>query len=304
MNLSATPTPDFNVDASLVYNLLAEQHPDLKHLKISLVDSGWDNTIFRLGEELCVRMPRRQVAATLIENEQIWLPLLANRLPIRVPNPYRFGFPGQGYPCKWSVIPWLTGVTADRQELERNQVEPFVNFLKSLHLPAPLNAPRNPVRGVPLFQRKAAVEVSMKRLQRKTNLITPEIEKMWERALNSPIDVGATWLHGDLHPRNILVENGQISGIIDWGDLTSGDLATDLASIWMLFSDRNFRQTAIAKYENISYHTLQRATGWAIFFGVILLDTGLVDNPQHALIGAKTLSSVREDLDFIHNYKD
>ncbi|MGL6339740.1 MAG: phosphotransferase, partial [Waterburya sp.] len=117
----------------------------------------------------------------------------------------------------------------------------------------------------------------------------------WNQALNAPIDVEATWLHGDLHPRNILVENGTITGIIDWGDITSGDLATDLASIWMIFSERNIRQQALAEYQNISHATLQRAKGWAILFGTVLLDTGLVDNPQHAVIGERTLSNINQD---------
>jgi aminoglycoside phosphotransferase (APT) family kinase protein len=129
----------------------------------------------------------------------------------------------------------------------------------------------------------------------KTNLITEKIENIWDLAVNAPIDVSAAWLHGDLHPRNILVENGAISGIIDWGDITSGDIATDLAAIWMLFADRNTRQQAIAAYANISEATLQRAKGWAILFGVVLLDPGLVDNPSHALMGDRTLRRVAED---------
>jgi aminoglycoside phosphotransferase (APT) family kinase protein len=86
-----------------------------------------------------------------------------------------------------------------------------------------------------------------------------------------------------------------ITGIIDWGDMTSGDIATDLASIWILFSDKNVRQQAIAAYRTVSEATLHRAKGWAILLGVMLLDTGLVDNPRHAAIGEKTLRRVVED---------
>jgi aminoglycoside phosphotransferase (APT) family kinase protein len=150
----------------------------------------------------------------------------------------------------------------------------------------PPNAPQNAVRGVPLNQRAASVEERMQRLEIKTNLITQKLRDIWNTALNAPVDVEAKWLHGDLHPRNILVENGVLSGIIDWGDITSGDIATDLASIWMLFSDRNVREQTLAEYPDVSEATLQRALGWAILFGVMLLDTGLVDNPRHAAIGA------------------
>lgn len=291
----ATPIAELEIDVPLIYGLLEEQHPDLKHLPLYPIDAGWDNAIFRLGDRLTVRLPRRKVAASLIENEQIWLPQLADRLPIPVPTPYRLGKPTEKYPWRWSVLPWLAGVTADRQEPYADRAKPFASFLRSLHVPAPSNAPRNGFRGVPLEQRAASIEERMQRLKTKTNLITAQIEKVWHQALNAPMDVRPTWLHGDLHPRNILVENGAIAGIIDWGDLTSGDMATDLASIWMLFGDRHVRQQAIAEYGNISEATVQRAKGWAILFGVLLLDTGLIDHPQHAVMGERTLRRVAED---------
>ncbi|MCW5316798.1 phosphotransferase [Nostoc sp. KVJ3] len=290
-----TPVSEIDLDTSLVYSLLSDQHPDLTHLPIHLVDAGWDNVMFRLGDQLSVRLPRRKAAAILIENEQTWLPVLAPQLTIPVPTPYRIGKPAQSYPWRWSVLPWLTGIPADQEEPHANQVKLFASFLRSLHVLAPFNAPLNAVRGVPLNQRAASVEERMQRLETKTNLITQKLRDTWNMALNTPIDVEAKWLHGDLHPRNILVENGAITGIIDWGDITSGDIATDLASIWMLFSDRNARQEAIAEYQNVSEATLQRALGWAILFGVMLLDTGLVDHPRHAVMGNRILRRVSED---------
>lgn len=86
-----------------------------------------------------------------------------------------------------------------------------------------------------MHHRATSVEERIQRLEQKTNLISEEIKHLWKEALNAPIDVEATWLHGDLHSRNVLVENGVITGIIDWGDITAGDKATDLAAIWMLF---------------------------------------------------------------------
>ncbi len=290
-----TPVSELQIDRTLVYNLLADQHPDLMNLPIDLVDAGWDNVMFRLGDKLSVRLPRRKAAAILIENEQTWLPLLADRLSIPVPTPCRLGKPALDYPWRWSVLPWLPGMSADRHQPHANQARPFASFLRLLHMPAPFNAPQNAVRGVPLILRAASVEERMQRLETKTNLITQKIRNTWNVALNAPVDTEATWLHGDLHPRNILVENGAIAGIIDWGDMTSGDIATDLASIWMLFCDRNARQQAIAEYANVSDATLQRAKGWAILFGVVLLETGLVDHPRHAVMGERTLRRVSED---------
>lgn len=295
LNLTGTPVSEIEIDATLVYNLLADQHPDLMHLPIHLVDAGWDNAMFRLGDQFSVRLPRRKAAATLIENEQTWLPLIANKLTVPVPTPYRIGKPALGYPWRWSVLPWLDGITADQEEPHANQAKPFASFLRSLHIPAPFNAPSNPVRGVPLSLRAVNVEERMQRLEIKTNLITQKIRDTWNIALNTPVDVEAKWLHGDLHARNVLVKNGAIAGIIDWGDMTSGDIATDLASIWMLFCDRHTRQQAIAEYANISDATLKRAKGWAVLFGVLLLDTGIVDHPRHAVMGERILRRVSED---------
>ncbi|BAZ09426.1 putative phosphotransferase enzyme family [Calothrix sp. NIES-4071] len=295
-NWLGTPKSEVEIDVFLVKSLLQKQHSDLAHLPINLVDAGFDNAIFRLGEKFSIRLPRRQVAATLIENEQTWLPQLASHLPIPVPNIYRIGQPGNNYPWRWSILPWLSGVAADYHPPHPEQAKVFASFLRTLHIPAPSEAPKNPFRGVQLQQRVVMMSERMQRLETNTNFITPEIKNIWNQALSVLIDVPATWLHGDLHPRNILVENGAITGVIDWGDMTSGDASTDLASIWMLFSSRSARENMIAEYGNISEATLMRAKGWAIVFAVLLLDTGLIDNPRHAVMGEKVFCNLIEDL--------
>ena len=289
-----TPVAEFAIDSALVAGLLSDQHPDLAHLPLREIDAGWDNAMFRLGDHLAVRLPRRAAAAPLIAHEQIWLPHLAPRLTLPIPAPYRVGTPARGYPWRWSVLPWLDGMPADQQAPHTSQAQPLAAFLRSLHCPAPADAPANAVRGVPLQQRAAAVEARLRRLAGKTNLITPEIARIWRLALQTPLDMPPTWLHGDLHPRNVLVEHGVISGVIDWGDITAGDCATDLASIWMLFADRQAREDALAAYSGLSEATLQRARGWAVLFGVMLLDSCLVDNPRNARIGERTLCRVAE----------
>ncbi|MGL5063182.1 MAG: aminoglycoside phosphotransferase family protein, partial [Microcoleus sp.] len=245
-----TPAAEVEIDAGLVKRLLARQHPDLQHLPVQFVDAGWDNALFRLGDRLAVRLPRRAIAAKLLDSEQFWLPQLANRLPIPIPTPYKIGLPSSIYPWHWSVIPWLTGQTADRSDLNEEQTQRFAEFLKALHVAAPDNAPINPYRGTPLSQRAQMLEDRMQRLETQAK-IAPAIRSLWQEALNAPIDVESTWLHGDLHPRNILAENGCITGVIDWGDLTVGDRATDLAALWYLFPDRHLRKQAIAAYGNL-----------------------------------------------------
>ncbi len=289
-----TPIAEIEINESLIRHLLEEQHPDLAYLPMQPADTGWDNAMFRLGDQLAVRMPRRKIAVPLLHHEQTWLPQLAERLPIPVPTICRVGQPTADYPWQWSIVPWLDGVTADQEEPHANQVERFVTFLRSLHIPAPASAPTNPGRGIPLSQRAAGIEERMQRLETQTSLITAAIKHTWKQALNAPIDVQPTWLHGDLHARNVLVKDGVITGIIDWGDMAAGDRATDLASIWLLFAEQTVRQQAIDQCQ-ISEATLQRAKGWAIVFGVLLLDTGLVDNPRHAAIGERTLLRVASD---------
>jgi aminoglycoside phosphotransferase (APT) family kinase protein len=286
---------EFALDRGFVAGLLADQHPDLAHLPLEEVDAGWDNALFRLGDRLAVRLPRRAAAAPLTAHEQAWLPRIADRLTLPIPAPYRIGIPGRGYPWRWSVVPWLGGGAADQHPPLATQARPFAAFLRSLHVPAPADAPQNPMRGVPLQARADAVEARMRRRAGATDLITPQVMDTWQAALHAPLDAPPTWLHGDLHPRNVLVEDGAITAIIDWGDITAGDCATDLAAIWMLFADAAARRAALAAYPH-SEATLRRAQGWAVFFGVVLLDTGLVDNPRHARIGEQTLRRVAEPL--------
>jgi aminoglycoside phosphotransferase (APT) family kinase protein len=286
-----TPAAELEITLDLVQRLLSEQHPDLADLPLASVAAGWDNVMYRLGEHLAVRLPRRQLGANLIEREQTWLPQLADRLPLPVPTPLRVGYPSADYPWRWSIVPWIPGVPADLAAPEN--VSTLTAFLQALHQPAPADAPINLYRGVPLQQRAAMVTERMQRLATQTHLITPKLEQLWAEALSAPIDISPTWLHGDLHPRNILVHEGEISGIIDWGDMTVGDAATDLAAVWMLFDDAHLRQRIWIDY-GVSRATWQRAQGWAIMFGVVLLDTGLVDNPRFAMIGEQILHRLLE----------
>jgi aminoglycoside phosphotransferase (APT) family kinase protein len=288
-----TPVADYEIDSTLVAKLLATQHPDLADLPLEAVTEGWDNATYRLGDSLAVRLPRRSIAAVLIENEQAWLPCIADRLTLPVPVPCRIGRPTDFYPCSWSVVPWLQGVSGDQKEPLSSEARTLAVFLRSLHTSAPTDAPPNPFRGVPLEQRAASVETRMERLAVKTELVTPRLRQIWDEALDAPLDMQPTLLHGDLHPRNVLVDRaGKLCGIIDWGDITTGDCATDLAAIWMLFGSSADHKAVLTTYGAVSEATVRRAKGWAVLFGVLLLDTGHTDNPRNALIGERILRRV------------
>jgi len=299
MGSSGTPSAEVEVDTSLVRKLLKDQHPDLSELSLNPHDSGWDNYIFRLGDILAVRLPRRKASAHLILNERKWLPQLGATLPIRIPAPIRQGEPAGTYPWHWSIVPWIDGTPADEAAVATLHALELGHFLRRLHTPAPEDSPVNPVRGVPLRQRAPLVEARILRHLPEDSARGRSIRHAWQQALDASIDLPATWIHGDLHPRNILVNGDRIAGIIDWGDLTSGDPATDIASIWMLFPESPAREAAIAAYSTpdhpLTNATRERAKGWAILFGLMLLDTGKIDNPRNAALGRRILDTIAAD---------
>ena len=293
--LRATPRAEVEITPELVSSLLAAQHPDLTHLPIRLLESGWDNTMFRLGDELLIRLPRRKIAAEIIGHEQTWLPELAPRLPLPVPAPMRLGAPGEGYPWSWSVLPWLEGQAADQHPADPNQWAAWVGFLRALHREPHPEAPINGFRGVPLRDRADVIEPRLERLSRITPFITPTIERLWRQAIHTPVDIDDTWLHGDLHQRNVLTRGGRFAGVIDWGDVCRGDRATDLASIWMQLTDSSSRHRACAALTEVTQETWHRAQGWAVFYATLLLDTGSVDNARHASMGELIFQRLEED---------
>ncbi|HEX7038152.1 MAG TPA: aminoglycoside phosphotransferase family protein [Pseudomonadales bacterium] len=298
----ATPRAEVDLSLERVGALLTEQHPDLAHLDLAALDAGWDNALFTLsdpagddGPTLLLRLPRRAVAARLIEHEQRWLPQLAPHLPIPVPAPLRTGTPGRGYPWRWSVLPWLEGNAADLEPPATDQADVLADFLAALHQPAPAQAPRNAFRGVPLAARQAVVEERLERLREHTADVTEAVLEAWRAGLQAPVARDERWVHGDLHARNVLVRHGRIRAVIDWGDLCCGDPATDLAAVWMLLDDPAARRRAIARYGAAPPGTWRRAAAWAASFGSVLLETGLADNLRHARMGQDTLRRLGEE---------
>jgi aminoglycoside phosphotransferase (APT) family kinase protein len=287
-----TPAAEIDIDAALVRSLLAEQHPDLADRSLRLVANGWDNAILRLGDDLVVRLPRRAAAAQLIEHEQRWLPGIAERVRTPVPMPVRIGVAGKGFPWSWTVAEWFDGERAST--LSHESLVPaagaLADFVRELHVVAPVDAPFNPVRGIPLAARAGAVD------ERLASGLVPNsdgIADAWHRALAAPVwRGGPVWLHGDLHPANILVQDGALAAVIDFGDVCSGDPATDLATAWLTFDSRGraaFR--AALDYDDATW---ARARGWAILLGTALVSYS-ADNPALMAIGIHGLGQVLLD---------
>jgi aminoglycoside phosphotransferase (APT) family kinase protein len=285
----ASPAAEIHVDARLVRALLDEQHPDLADLRLLELDAGWDNTLWRLGDALLVRLPRRALAASLTLNEQRWLPTLSTLLPLPVSAPVRVGRPSRVYPWSWSILPWLEGTPGDRSAITSPAAvaTQLGDFLRALHHAAPPTAPSNPFRGVPLVDRADTFETRVNELS--AEIDGRAVREVWKRACEAAPWVGPPmWLHGDLHPANTLVADGILSAVIDFGDLCSGDPATDLAAAWMLLPPSELPAFASA-YGGMDADLDVRALGWSILFGTMLLAIGLENRPTYEPIGRRTL---------------
>jgi len=292
------PAAEVDVHAALVTRLLRQQHPDLAG-EVTLVANGWDNALFRLGDSLAVRLPRRAAAAQLVLNEQRWLPELAPRLPVPIPAPVRIGAPSDYYPWAWSITPWIDARAADEfpPAARTPVVVALAEFMVALHTPAPADAPHNPVRGVRLDSRSEAVRDRLS-----TGVIgrADELAALWRHLAATPAWAGPPlWLHGDPHPANVLLATDaagtpvDLAAIIDFGDITAGDPATDLAAAWLVFDGDARAEFRVRTNElgPVDDDTWRRARGWALNMGTAIAAHS-DDNPRLAAIGAHVLDQV------------
>jgi aminoglycoside phosphotransferase (APT) family kinase protein len=283
---------DIAVDAALARRLVREQHPDLD-APLEPAAMGWDNAIYRLGADLAVRLPRRRVAAELVHHEQRWLPRLAARLPVPIPAPVRAGAPAEGFPWPWSITPWLPGrVVAGLPVGPRAAFAgQLAAFLTALHTPAPADAPANPVRGVPLRTRAAAMAERFA-----GGRVPADLRGLWEELAAVPDWAGPPlWVHGDPHPGNLLAgPGGRLAAVLDFGDLTAGDPATDLAAAWLVFDApaRAAFRAALGDGPGTDEHTWQRARGWALAMGAAIA-ADATGTAQMAAVAEHTLRQVR-----------
>ena len=209
MTIGTKPAADRSVDASLVHALLREQHPDLAHLVPVKVSEGWDNAVFRLGDSWLDPFASSRRVCAADRARATLAAAVVLRLPVPVPVPVRVGVPGGIFGWSWSVVRWLPGESL----LHAAVPDPvatgaaLAHFCRALHQPAPVDAPRNPWRGVPLDARTAALHQHLQQLDGVVNRAA--VLGLWERALAAPPWSGPPlWLHGDLHPGNLLVSDG------------------------------------------------------------------------------------------------
>jgi len=289
--MARMPVAEVEVTIELTRRLLHVQHPDLCDLPMTIAAHGWDNVTVRLGDDLAVRLPRREAAAQLVEHEQLVLPRLAGRLPVAVPVPVRVGRPTGFYPWSWSVVPWLPGEPAfclpasARDRWAADLAEAFA----ALHTPADTDAPHNPVRGEPLAERAGVVRARIAQADPSGRLL----EVYDANAAAAPHPGPPLWVHGDPHPFNMLADENGLRALIDFGDVTGGDPATDLATAWLTFTPAG-RDAFIARYTDVTgadAATWARARAWAARIASALL-TASDDHAELAALGRFALAQV------------
>ncbi|HEY0698476.1 MAG TPA: aminoglycoside phosphotransferase family protein [Micromonospora sp.] len=295
MTPAPPPEPGIPVDTTLVRRLLAAQLPHWAALPIRAVPaSGRDTVVFRLGDALAVRLPRRDLGARHLLTEARWLPALAPSLPLPVPAPIAVGQPGAGYPWSWTVTPWFSGATAADRPV-RNPLataDLLAGFVTALHAVDPTGGPPADLRGGPLVDHDTAVRAMIGASSHRWD--PARITAVWAAAVAAPAWTGpGVWTHGDLHPANLLVTDGRLSAVLDFGLCGVGDPAADLLVGWALL-DAPARRHLFATLR-IDEPTSIRARGRALAFGLMCATHTPPDSVADR-IGRRTVDAVLADL--------
>jgi aminoglycoside phosphotransferase (APT) family kinase protein len=268
------------ITADLIAELIREQHPDLAGLPLTFGARGWDNQLWRLGDDLAVRLPwATQGADELLLKEHTLLPAIAPRLPLRIPVPRRLGQPSERFPRHWIITTWVAGDPADRAPATRGAeaADTLAAFLAALHQPAPDDAPAGRHRrGRPLADIGEGVAQFLTEAIDRGLISDPDaVREVWDDALAAPDWTGpALWLHGDLHPANLLTRDGNFCGVVDFGDMCAGDPACDLAACWILLPDGVIERFYQGYSLAADAATLRRARGWALCKALVCLLIG------------------------------
>jgi aminoglycoside phosphotransferase (APT) family kinase protein len=298
------PRAEIDIDAALVRELVVSQAgeaiADAATLGLEKVAEGWDSEVWRLGGDHAVRLPRRQLAAPLMLNEQRLLPGIAERLTptgVRVPAPIVTGGPGEGFPWAWSVVPWIAGSRGldVPRALRTRWADTLADALGALHVAAPADHPVNPVRGRPLESRDGVFHERLAALRRAGMLddaTADALRSTWRAGVAAPHWSDAPmWIHGDLHPGNLVAADGDLQGIIDFGDVTAGDPAYDLAVAWLAFDERGREEFMAATGSRFGADTWRRAHAWAAAVTVMLL-THSDDAPDYAALAREAMHEI------------
>lgn len=256
---------ELEIGEALVHRLLIEQFPRLADLQLRRIEpTGTENAIFRLGDDLSVRLARRNGPRKPGGKEFDWLPRLARLLPVEIPTPIGQGRPTGTYPWYWEIHTWVHGDTAPVEQIDTiRAAHDLATLVGELQQVSPAGAPTG--RGIPLVERDEEMRYWLARFGG-----DPRVTATWERALaTAPWDGPPVWHHGDLDARNWLVRDGRISGVIDWGCMGVGDPACDVMVAWKLHSSQ--ARDAFRRALPTDDATWERARGWVLSQAVAAL---------------------------------
>jgi aminoglycoside phosphotransferase (APT) family kinase protein len=277
-----THTGEVHIDAALIKRLLAAQFPHWADLPVSpAVPQGWDNRTFRLGERMTVRLPSAERYVAQVEKEHRWLPRLAPHLPLPIPVPLGRGVPADGYPWPWSIYRWIEGETATIGRIAdpHRFATGLAHFLVALERVDPTDGPppgpHNFFRGGPLTVYDAETRQAITALEGEID--TGAATAVWEAALAATWHGQPVWFHGDVAWGNLLVEEGRLSAVIDFGTSGVGDPSCDLAISWTLLGGES--REAFRAVLQPDDATWARGRGWTLWKALITLagyaDSGL-----------------------------
>ena len=290
---------EVDTDISLVRRLLAAQFPRWADLPLEPVDSaGTENALYRLGDDMAVRLPRRPGKTAQVEKEHRWLPRLAPLLPLAIPVPLAKGSPAEGYPSHWSVCRWVEGEDATMERIaDPGQAAiDLAGFVAALQRTDSKGGPQpgrhNFFRGVPLAVRDAETRAAIASLGSMVDAAA--VTTVWEAALRAPAWRGPpVWIHGDLKTGNLLAVQGRLSAVIDFGGLGVGDPACDMIVAWDFLSAET--RDAFRAALSVDDATWARGRGWALSVALIALPYYLDTNPEMVDYAQRLLGEVLAD---------
>ena len=261
-------TDELDIDEALVRHLVVEQFPDWAELPLERAGDGTVNVIYRLGRELALRLPRRGGNEAPDDREARILAAVATRLPVDIPRPVAHGRPGAGYPWFWSVHTWLEGALPDGP-LPAEEVAGLIRSLRAVDLrgaPEPAGGRNRPLAALEEYVRDALTRVD-----------APGALELWEQAAQAPQWEGPrVWIHCDLDARNVLVRDGRLAAVLDWGGAGAGDPALDVMAAWKLVArEERARFRALLDVDDATW---LRAQGWATAQALIALGYYTLEN--------------------------
>lgn len=278
--------------------LIAEQFPQWKHLPVQAVAvGGWDNRTFHLGDQMLVRLPSAEEYAMKVEKEQKWLPRLAPLLPLQIPEPLAMGEPGDVYPWRWSIYRWLEGDTAaiariaDLDDFATSLAQFLIALQHIDTTDGPLAGPHNCYRGGPLTTYDSETRKAIAALKGKIDV--DAATEVWETALATTWHGSPLWVHGDVSTGNLLIKEGKLSAVIDFGGLGVGDPACDLVIAWNFFrgpSRKTFRALL-----PLDEGTWARGRAWALWKALIVYAGLSGTNPLEVENSRRVIDEVLAD---------